>query len=218
LYWFAEIIVTRTGAATQTVHFRGNANGSAVYNQWVAATETLSGDVVIKCVGSATADNDIVQKSLVVEYLPYVGVVGVPAHDLTGAAHTDSGLTAGHVLTALTATSFGWQAATGGGGAISYRFAIADPPAGDEIYPFMVVPAGQITKVSCILVGSGSADANVELEGADILGTDLTVGTVWSDSGALTEATAANDEIGISLKNVVSPVGYLVVQIDFEAS
>ena len=36
-------------------------------------------------------------------------------HDIVGALHTASGLTIGHVLTALSATTFGFQAAGGGG-------------------------------------------------------------------------------------------------------
>jgi hypothetical protein len=37
-------------------------------------------------------------------------------HDLTSAIHVESGLTIGHVLTALTSSTFGFQAAAGGGG------------------------------------------------------------------------------------------------------
>lgn len=107
----------------------------------------------------------------------------------------------------------------GGGGAAVYRFAISDPPAGDSLYKFQVAPvAGQIVKVSTVMAGTGSVDVNVELEAAEILGADLAATTSWTDSGALAEAVVAGDEIDISVKNVVSPVGYLVVQIDFEAS
>lgn len=41
----------------------------------------------------------------------------IPAHQLDGAKHTVSGLTPGHVLTALTPTTFGFAAPAGGGGA-----------------------------------------------------------------------------------------------------
>lgn len=106
---------------------------------------------------------------------------------------------------------------TGGGGTVAYRFAVSDPLAGDSLFPLILAPvAGTIVKVSCVMAGVGSADVNVELEGSEILASDLTAGTSWTSSAALTEAVAAGDEIDVSLKNVVSPVSYIVVQVDFE--
>lgn len=72
IYWLAEMWVIRTGATTQMVHIRGNSNGEAVYNQWLAGTETLANNITIKATGSSAgaANDDIVQKSLAVMYHP----------------------------------------------------------------------------------------------------------------------------------------------------
>jgi hypothetical protein len=69
LNWRAELIVVRTGAATQIAS--GVAWVGTVLQAVQAASpaETLSGSVVIKGTGTATADNDIVQRGLLIEFL-----------------------------------------------------------------------------------------------------------------------------------------------------
>ena len=67
--WRAEFTIVRTGAATQLLS--GRATFGAVQEGTFAATPTatLSGAVVIKCTGAATADNDIIQVGMIVEQL-----------------------------------------------------------------------------------------------------------------------------------------------------
>jgi hypothetical protein len=67
--WYAEIIITRTGAATQIG--TGFCSFGAVFQTVFSAapTETLAGAVVIKGTGTATSDNDIVQRGMLVEQL-----------------------------------------------------------------------------------------------------------------------------------------------------
>lgn len=109
--------------------------------------------------------------------------------------------------------------ATGTVGTHIWRFGVSDPPSGNTLYPFLVAAAaGQVTLVRCIKVGSGSCDINVEVEGSEILESDLAAATSWDDTGALTASVSAGDEIAVSLKGVVSPIGYIVVQIQFEGS
>ena len=106
-----------------------------------------------------------------------------------------------------------------GTGAHVYRFGISDPAPGNSLYPLLVSPyAGTIKKVQAIRAGSGSVAVNVELGGTDILSPDLAVGTAWTASAALTTAVAIGNTIAISLKSVVSPIGYLAVQVEFEES
>mgnify|MGYP001585906227 CR=1 FL=1 len=61
--------VIRTGAATQEAIAQLNQGGTTtlVDVEQTAPAETLSGAVTIKCTGTATADNDIVQECMVVE-------------------------------------------------------------------------------------------------------------------------------------------------------
>ncbi len=73
--WRIQATVIRTGAATQiaTAFFCGDTTLVAVTAQSTAPGETLSGAVTIKTTGQCTATgaaNDIVNKGLVVDYLP----------------------------------------------------------------------------------------------------------------------------------------------------
>lgn len=67
--WYAEILITRTGAATQIA--TGFCSFGAVFQTVFSAspTETLSGAITIKGTGAATADNDIVQRGMCIEQL-----------------------------------------------------------------------------------------------------------------------------------------------------
>jgi len=68
--WNLEMTVVRTGAATQAAHARtehGSAAANTVAQDVASPTETLSGAVVIKLTGEATATNDIVQSGMIVE-------------------------------------------------------------------------------------------------------------------------------------------------------
>lgn len=69
-------IITRTGAATQnitvamTVYTAGPGPTMVPFIEFTAATETLSSANAFYFTGEATADNDISQKEMVIEYLP----------------------------------------------------------------------------------------------------------------------------------------------------
>jgi hypothetical protein len=67
--WRAVFEIVRTGAATQILAGSGQAGAvqEAVYS--AAPTATLSGAVVIMTTGAATADNDVVQRGMLVEQL-----------------------------------------------------------------------------------------------------------------------------------------------------
>lgn len=75
--WIFDMLVTRTGASTQAivVSLRQLLGGTAairdeiVGHGIVAATETDTAAITIKCTGAATSDNDIVQSGLIVEGL-----------------------------------------------------------------------------------------------------------------------------------------------------
>jgi hypothetical protein len=149
---------------------------------------------------TSLADDDHLQ------YLTAARHAAVDAADHGSGAAPD-----GYVLAADGAGGAAWEAR-----GVSYRFAVQAPPAGSTLYRFQrAARAGTITKVHAVLTGAGSADVNVELGGVEILGADLAVTPAWSDSGAIAEAVAVGDEIDVSLQNVVAPVSYLVVQIDF---
>lgn len=67
-----EVIVTRTGAATQNIEARVNSSNSTLAStaNFTTAAETLSGSVTFKLTGEAVSTDDIIQRSLLVEYLP----------------------------------------------------------------------------------------------------------------------------------------------------
>lgn len=64
--------VIRTGAATQkcVVRFVASDAGVADSTDYTTAAETLSGTVVLKLTGEATANNDVVEEVLTVRYVP----------------------------------------------------------------------------------------------------------------------------------------------------
>lgn len=64
--------ITRTGAATQRcfISFVTSSTTWAYNSELSSPTETLSGAVVLKATGTATADNDIVQKLMTVKFFP----------------------------------------------------------------------------------------------------------------------------------------------------
>jgi hypothetical protein len=67
--WRAVFEVVRTGAATQSLGGM-SMMGAVLQGVYKAVpTETLSAAVVIKCTGAATADNDIVQGTMLIEQL-----------------------------------------------------------------------------------------------------------------------------------------------------
>lgn len=72
--WQVKVIITRTGAATQTMQatLYGNSNiiPQAVYINNVAPAETLSSAVVIKLTGEATATDDITQNNMIIKWNP----------------------------------------------------------------------------------------------------------------------------------------------------
>lgn len=67
--WIVRGTILRTGAATQRcmTEFISNEAAMLASCDYVDATETLSGALTLKATGEATADNDIVQKFLLVE-------------------------------------------------------------------------------------------------------------------------------------------------------
>jgi len=73
LSWKSELLIARTGAATQDAHGEIRADSrtaSVVSGAWVTSpAETLSGAVTIKFTGEATADNDIIQEGMIVEVI-----------------------------------------------------------------------------------------------------------------------------------------------------
>lgn len=70
--WVIDATVTRTGAATQqSIATMISSNTSVVDSAtYTVPTETLSATIVIKCTGTATADNDIIQKGLLIKLVP----------------------------------------------------------------------------------------------------------------------------------------------------
>lgn len=68
--WGGVLTVIRTGAATQLAYFNSSDTaGNNAVTRTATPTETLSGAVVVKVVGTsaASADNDVVQQFMVVE-------------------------------------------------------------------------------------------------------------------------------------------------------
>ncbi len=68
-----ETIITRTGAATQNIYTKVNSddvNWTRSMASFVTGSAALSGAVTTKLTGEATDTNDIIQKELLVEYLP----------------------------------------------------------------------------------------------------------------------------------------------------
>lgn len=67
-----EVVVTRTGAATQNVSARVNSSNAlfASTANFTTAAETLSGSVTFKLTGEGVSTDDIIQRSLLIEYLP----------------------------------------------------------------------------------------------------------------------------------------------------
>lgn len=70
--WSLEGQIIRVGATSQKTFVRLNTSNAtlAAYADYATATETLSGTVVLKLTGEATADNDVVQETFTVRYLP----------------------------------------------------------------------------------------------------------------------------------------------------
>lgn len=71
--WRIGGTIVRTGAATQIAHTTLTLDlnsAGAIRSSYTAPTETLANDIVIKCTGtsSAAADNDIVQKVLIIKW------------------------------------------------------------------------------------------------------------------------------------------------------
>ena len=69
--WDINAIVIRTGDATQVAVATLNQGGATtiVDSENTSPTENLTAAVTIKCTGTATANDDISQKGLVVEYV-----------------------------------------------------------------------------------------------------------------------------------------------------
>lgn len=73
--WQLQFIIVRTGAATQVANLIGTQYDTSagvsttLQPAELAPAETLSGAVTIKLTGTATADNDVVQKAMIVELL-----------------------------------------------------------------------------------------------------------------------------------------------------
>jgi hypothetical protein len=75
LDWHIRAAVLRTGAATQiiTSQFSGDTVLVTQTADFVAGTQSLAADVIIKCTGEATSNDDISQKGLIVNYWPTNG-------------------------------------------------------------------------------------------------------------------------------------------------
>lgn len=70
--WMITGVVTRTGAATQQAITSMMSSNATVGNSvtYIVPTETLSATIIIKCTGTATANDDIIQKGLLVKVYP----------------------------------------------------------------------------------------------------------------------------------------------------
>jgi hypothetical protein len=74
--WQFDAIVIRTGAATQSATAVLSTNGSLFVAEaqypldYTTPTQTLSGAIVIKCRGTGVSTNDIIQRFMIVEFLP----------------------------------------------------------------------------------------------------------------------------------------------------
>lgn len=68
--WALTGYIIRTGAATQkcVVAFRSSSAVLATYTDYTPATETLSGAVTLKLTGEATANNEVVQQIMTVDW------------------------------------------------------------------------------------------------------------------------------------------------------
>lgn len=62
--------ITRAGATVQRLCVSGTGSGVATYADVVSTSETLSGTLVLKCTGEGVATNDIIQRQMVVKFLP----------------------------------------------------------------------------------------------------------------------------------------------------
>jgi len=71
-YWEIRASLVRIGGTTQiaTASFNGNVAVVTATSTYSEPGETLSGGVTLKCTGEATATDDIIQKGLIVKYLP----------------------------------------------------------------------------------------------------------------------------------------------------
>ena len=70
--WAIKSTIIRTAAATQkavTTFYTDYADITNIVD-YVAGTENLATDLVIKCTGEATSDNDIVQQGLIIKNFP----------------------------------------------------------------------------------------------------------------------------------------------------
>lgn len=72
--WRAEFVIMRTGSGAQILSGRfqgGLVNGGVTDHLTFAATpaETDTGAITVKCTGTGVADNDIVQKGMIVEFI-----------------------------------------------------------------------------------------------------------------------------------------------------
>lgn len=70
--WEISSTIIRTGTATQqAITFIISSNTSIVNSvTYIVPTETLSGSIVIKCTGTGTANNDIVQNGFLLKVIP----------------------------------------------------------------------------------------------------------------------------------------------------
>lgn len=70
--WQIISTITRTGAATQQAITSIISSNILVVNSvsYVVPTETLSGTIIIKCTGTGTANNDIVQNGFLIKVVP----------------------------------------------------------------------------------------------------------------------------------------------------
>lgn len=68
--WRIDAIIARTGASTQDVFAELLQLATIVHKQTITAgTQTETGAITIKCTGTATSNNDIVNEGLLVEFL-----------------------------------------------------------------------------------------------------------------------------------------------------
>lgn len=70
--WSISGKIVRTGAATQIASVNSSYDAANFQNltNYTTPAETLSGAITLKCTGEAVADNDIIQKGLVVRWMP----------------------------------------------------------------------------------------------------------------------------------------------------
>ncbi|MGQ0828338.1 MAG: hypothetical protein ACT4ON_08085 [Bacteroidota bacterium] len=66
--WTLNATITRTNATNQTAEATITVNGVTSTVTSSSPTQNLANEVILKCTGEGTANNDVVQKTLIIKY------------------------------------------------------------------------------------------------------------------------------------------------------